>query len=84
MPDAEGGLGRVERPDHLRLRLQRPHPHGNRVHGSTERPGRSREGEQGDHQQDDDDARHGTVDPDRGGEWRSHGHHGAGAPRGAR
>ncbi len=72
MAPAEGSGGRLERPHHLRLRLQRPHPHGNRVHGSTERTGWSREGEHGDHQQDDDGARHSAVDPDRGGEWRSH------------
>jgi len=72
----EGGR-RLEHSHHLRLRPQGPHPHRNRIHGSTERSSRSCQAEQRDHQQGDDDARHRTADPDRGGEWCSHGHHGA-------
>ncbi len=77
MSGPEGGVGRVERAHDLRLRLERPHPHGNRVHGGTERTGRTREGEKRGHQHGDDDARGRPVDPDRGGEWDPHAHHGA-------
>ena len=64
---AEGGVGWVEGPHDLGLRLERPHPDRNRVHGDSERTGLAREGEQRGRQHGDDSAQRRPVDPDRGG-----------------